>query len=747
MDATADKVPPLAASDEAQDEASADPFAIVKAAQRLYDAAWDRDEHNIVEGYDDLEVRAGNQWDETEKQEREAEGRPCETVNKMGQFVRQVTGDMRQMRPAIKVIPIDDKATEEGAEAMADVVRYIENRSDAPSVYFQGADSQVACGIGAWRIVTEYAGETTFNQEARIVPIDDALGVMWDEDSTLPTREDAMECLIPIDMAKAKFEKQYPDATATDFTSSDTIGLRARWGTTEDKVRVGEYWWKEPATKKLALLQDGTVFDLTNASDEDMAVVQENVALDAAGAPRIEERPSYKVRRALVTASEVIEGPEDWPGSYIPIVSVIGEEVKIQRKTVRHGVIRFAKPVQRIYNYNVSADLEVTALQPKTPYIGTETNFKKYAKEWASANRKNYAYLPYTPDPASGNQRPSREPPPVASQAIAAAIERADRDMHATTGIYPASLGAKSNETSGKAVLARQREGDTGTFVYLDNWTRAIRYTGKILVDLIPHIYDTARVLRIMGDDGKIEKIKINQDDYRRQPDGTLLKIFRDVTSGAYDVSIQMGPSYATKREEARDGMSTFMQGNPQVAPLIGDLYAKAQDWPMAEEIGERLELLLPPQIQQMKAQKEGKPPPAAMQPQQPSPEQQAALQMEAMAKQTDLAEKQSKARQAAANARKAEADAQSAEIALERELMMPPPGGVPEVGAALEGMARSIVELRMMLGGIVQSMQAPAVTDVPPQPPPDQPPMPSEPGPEPSFEQPPQGGFFNGDQ
>jgi len=441
-----------------------------------------------------------------------------------------------------------------------------------------------------------------------------------------------------------------------------------------------------------------------------------------------------------VTASEVIKGPEDWPGSFIPIVSVVGEEVKIQRKIVRHGVVRFAKPVQRIYNYNVTADLEVTALSPKTPYVGTETNFKKYASAWGSANKKNYAYLPYTPDPANGNQRPSREPPPLASQAISAAIERADRDMHATTGIYPASLGAKSNETSGKAVLARQREGDTGTFVYIDNWARAIRYTGKILVDLIPHIYDTARVLRIVGDDGKIEQIKINQEDYRRQPDGTFLKIFRDVTAGAYDVAIQMGPSYATKREEARDGMTTFMQSNPQVGPLIGDLYAKAQDWPMAEEIGERLELLLPPPIRQAKAQRENKPLPPEMQPPQPSPEQVRAAQME-------MVEKESKARQAAANARKAEADAQSAEIALERELMMPPPGGVPEVGAALEGMARSIVELRMMLGGIVQSMQQPAVPDAPPQPPPDQPPMPSEPGLEPSFEQPPQGGFFNGDE
>lgn len=730
MDATADKVSPLPEGEDAEDQATADPFAILKAARRLYDAAWNHEEHNIREGYDDLEVKAGNQWDESEKLEREEEGRPCETVNKTGQFIRQVTGDMRQMRPAIKVIPNDD-ATEEGAEAMADVVRYVENRSDAPSVYFQGADSQVSCGIGAWRIVTEYAGETTFNQEARIVPIDDALAVMWDEDSVLPTREDAMECLIPIDMAVSKFKKQYKDATPTDFASTDMVGLRARWGTTEDKVRVGEYWWKEPTTKTLALLQDGSVVDLTGKSDDELAEIQPTIALDRNGAPRIEERPSFKVRRALVTASEVIEGPEDWPGSYIPIVSVIGEEVKIQRKTVRHGVIRFAKPVQRMYNWAISADIEVTTLQPKAPYIGTEKNFQRYAKQWGNANRKNYPYLVYTPDDANGFQKPSREPPPVASQAIAASIERADRDMHATTGIYPASLGAKSNETSGKAVMARQREGDTGTFVYIDNWTRAIRYTGKILVDLIPHIYDTQRVLRIVGEDGKIETFEINKA-VGYDPASGQQRIFRDVTAGSYDVSIQMGPSYATKREEARDGMTAFMQSNPQVAAILGDLYAKAQDWPMAEEISERLETLLPAPIRKAKAEKSGKPLAEEEAPQ-PDPMQVQAAQMEMAGKQAEVEQKQ-------AQARKAVADAQTAEIALEKELMTPPAGAQPEIGAALEGMARSIVELRMMMGGLLQGMQPPPVQPpmapaMPPEPPPADPePMITEPPSEAAF-------------
>lgn len=704
MDATADKVAPVDSKDDAD---------LVKAALRLYDAAYEREQENILEGYDDLEFRAGNQWPETVAQERVDEGRPVETINQIPQYVRQVTGDMRQMRPAIKVVPVDEMASDEGAEAMAGVVRYVENRSDAPGIYFQGADSQVACGVGAWRVITEYAHEGTFNQELRIAPIEDALGVMWDEDAVLPTREDAMECLIPIDMAKAKFKKLYPDAMVTDFAprGEEATGSQHDW-TTEDKVRVGEYWYKKKVKKTLAMLPDGRVMDVSDAPKEDI------LQIGMMGA-RIEKRDAFKVCRALVTASEVLEGPDEWPGSYIPVVPVIGEEIRIGRRIVRHGVIRFAKAPQRIYNYMSSAEIEVTALQPKAPFIGTEKNFEQYQDIWANANGKNYPYLPYTPDPANGSQAPQRVQPAVSSQGIAAGIERAARDMQSVIGIYNASLGAASNETSGRAVIARQREGDTGTFVYIDNWTRAIKYTGKILVDLIPKIYDTERVLRILGEDGKLEKIEINK--VQGMDEQGNMRLFNDVTSGAYDVAIQMGPSYATKREEARDGMVAFMQANPAVAPLIGDLYAKAQEWPLAEEIGERLETLLPPPIRAMKAEKEGKPLPQDMQAPQPDPVQQQAMQMEMAAKEAETVAKQAQARKAEADADKAEIELKTLQMQIGAAMMTPPQ---PEPDPRIDAMAQAIQELDRAMGQIVpiiEQMAAPPPQEMAPPPmPPD---------------------------
>lgn len=708
MDSTVDKVEPIEV-EKGEDEAD----VIVKAALRLYDAAYEREQHNITEGYDDLEFRAGNQWPEAVAQERIDEGRPVETINQIPQYVRQVTGDMRQMRPAIKVIPVDDEASDEGAEAMAGVVRYVENRSDAPGIYFQGADSQVTCGIGAWRIITEYAHEGTFNQELRIAPIEDALGVMWDEDSVLPTREDAMECLIPIDIARAKFKKLYPDAMVTDFAprGEDMSNATSDW-TTEDKVRVGEYWYKKKAKKTLVMLPDGRVQDLAKLPEDKQALFKSapKEMLEAEGI-RVEERDSFTVCRALVTSSGVLEGPEEWPGSYIPIVPVVGEEVRIGRRIIRHGVVRFAKPPQRIYNYMSSAEIEVTALQPKAPFIGTEKNFEQYQDVWENANRKNYPYLPYTPDPANGNQAPQRVQPAVSSQGITAGIERAARDMQSVIGIYNASLGAASNETSGKAVLARQREGDTGTFVYLDNWTRAIRYTGKILVDLIPKIYDNARVLRIIGEDGKMEKIEINQVQ-GMGPDGSL-RLFNDVTSGSYDVAIQMGPSYATKREEARDGMTAFMQANPPAGAVIGDLYAKAQEWPLADEIAERLELLLPPQIRAMKAEKEGKPLPQDMQPPPPDPVQQQAMQMEMAAKDAEIRTKDAQARKAEADARKAEIELEAVQTQIGAQMLAPPQ---PEPDPRIDAMAQAINQLDAAMREIVPMVQQMMA----PQPPPD---------------------------
>jgi hypothetical protein len=605
---------------------------ILKEARERWDRAYEKEEENMVLAYEDLQFMAGNQWPERVRNEREQEGRPVLTINRLPQFVHQITGDIRQMKPAIKVVPVDDRSDPQVANIMGGLIRYVENRSDASGIYFQAADQQVAAGIGHWRVLTEYADDSTFEQEIRIAGVDDGIAVLWDPDSRDLSRADAQYCFVPVDMNSGAFKEKYPDSNMSDFaTLSDWKNL-AGWYT-DDHVRICEYWVKKPHKRTLALTGDGQTIDVTGEVSRLSAPIRAVYGLTRGY--RLEERESYKVCRYLITAAEILEGPDEWAGRHIPIIPVIGEEVRIGRKTIRSGIVRHAKSPQQMVNYYSSAQTEAVALQPKAPFMVTEVNVAKYQELYDKANTKNLPYLIYEPDTKNNGAPPQRVQPPVASQGMADGLIRAIEDLKAVTGIYDASLGAKSNETSGKAILARQREGDVGSYVFIDNFARAIRRTGQILVDLIPHIYDTERTIRIMGEDGRIDLMKINQ----AQGDGISTKIVNDVTVGSYDVVTEIGPSYTTKREEAKEGMTAFIQAAPEAAALIGDLMVEAQDWPLKDKIAKRIRATLPQHILQAEEMEEQGASPeqvkqALQQGQQPPPdpkiiEMQAKLEME----------------------------------------------------------------------------------------------------------------------
>jgi hypothetical protein len=687
-------------------------------ALKRYQRGYEKDRENQSRAYEDLKFLAGeNQWDEKARQERDDEGRPVLVVNKVPQFVRQVTGDIRQMRPAVKVVPIDDAADKDiAAKILPGMIRYIEQRSDAQGAYYHGADQAVAAGVGHWRVLTEYASTRTFDQEIRISPIEDGIGVVWDPDSTLPDRSDAMFCFVPVDMSKAAAEDRWEDKGFEPLDKSPECFLD--WYS-DDHVRVTEYWCKHPIIRKLAVYPDGKIEDITDADD---ATLADTMALN----PRIEERDGFKLVRYVISAREVIEGPEDWPGPDIPIVPLFGEEIVIGRTTVRRGVVRNLHDVQRSYNYAISTDVESVALQPKAPFKGTRKNFEKYRDQWETANSRNWPYLEYEPDPANGGVAPQREAPPIASSGIKELLTVTSADMSAVTGIYPAALGAQSNEISGKAIMARQREGDTGTYLYVDNFARAVRRTGQILVNLIPKIYDSQRTIRIAGEDGKIDMLRINHEQIDPNGDGIATKVLHDVTVGAYEVSVEMGASYATKREEARDGMAAFMQASgPQVAALYIDLFAKMQDWPLADKIAKRAQLMLPQPIQMMEAQESGEPPPQMPQ-MPPSPEQQAAMAeqqkangLEQSRQQLDMAKIQVEQQKVQAELEKARLGhdaAMAGHAASIRTAETTASAAQPQPDPRVDQLAQAVDHLNQMVMQIAQAISAPPQ---PPQPPP----------------------------
>lgn len=708
----------------------------LRTAHDRYNAGYERDRDNIREAYYDLEFHAGlNQWDDEATRIRD--GRPCITINSLPTYTRQITGDMRQMRPAIKCVGVDDSADPETAEALSAVIRYIENRSKAQSaVYSMAADGQVVCGIAHWRVMTEYASDTTFDQDIRIALVEDGVSVTWDPDASDLARSDARFCFVPVDMSTQAFKDRYPGKSVAGWTQNYAHDS-GMWSS-DSHVRVAEYWFKKSVKHRLVLLKNGSVYDLDDGN-EDRAAENAQIAEQAraqGSIAREDSRSVDEVWRAVISCGEVLEGPERHVGRHIPIIPVIGNETTIQRKRIRYGAIRFARDPQRLYNYGRSAQIELTALQPKAPYIGTEKNFEENEDLWQQANSANLPYLAYTPDPQNGGQMPSRQPPPQPSAALVQEISLAAEDIKRTIGIYDASLGAQSNETSGKAIIARQREGDVGAYVYVDHFAFAIQRTGEILVDLIPRIYDTARTLRIAGEDGTIEELAINQ------PNGVAVEgaapIMNDLTIGSYDVVMSMGPSYTTRREEARDGMRELVQAAPALFPAIGDLYVQAQDWPMADKMAERLRLLAPPQVQQQIAKESDEPPEP---PPPPSPQEQQAMQMQ-------MATAEAETRTKVAQAAKAEADAEKAMLELEAmqlQAMTPAPAPAPSQPTQdprVDEVIGAVQELQAVVGDLFRMLEPPPS----PQPELMEPPPEMEMGFQPDMPtEPPQSGFFVG--
>ncbi|NIA67785.1 hypothetical protein HBA54_04205 [Pelagibius litoralis] len=588
----------------------------IKTVRKNYERAIDYERENREECLDDLRFRAGEQWAEEVKRDRLEQRRPILTINRIPQYTRQVTGDIRLNKPAIKVRPVDDGADKDTAELFTGLIRNIEQQSMASSVYVTGADNMATCGQGAWRVVTEYADDDSFEQDIRIRRIRNPFAVVWDPDSQEPTREDAKYCFVLQPYAIEDFKQRWPNASLTDFEIDQPEDWVNDWRDGE-QIIVAEYWCKKPVKKKLAALPDGSIRDVTALTEPELAQMQllQDAMAAEAGEPsvpiRFRDVDSMQIEQHFVNGAESLEEPYIWPGRYIPIVPVLGEEVNVADRVVRHGLVRFLKDPQRLYNYDRSAAVETISLAPKSPFVASIKQIEGFEDVWDTANTENHAYLPYNPDPAAGGP-PQRQP---AAQVPAALVQDAQisaDDMSAVSGIYPSSLGQESNETSGKAILARERQGDVGTFVYIDNLAISIAHTGKILVDLIPRIYDSERVIRVLGEDDSEDLVTINRFDPMTG------KMINDLSVGKYDVAVQTGPSFSTKRQEAADSILQFMQTMPQAAQMVMHKLVKNLDWPEADDIAETFRKMAVAQGIEEPDEDKGDQPPA---PPPPSPE------------------------------------------------------------------------------------------------------------------------------
>ncbi len=559
---------------------------------------------------DDLRFMAGspdNQWQwpadvlatRGSVQGQTINARPCLTINKLPQHVRQVTNEQRQNRPSPKVIPADDNADVAVAEIFDGIIRHIEYMSDADVAYDTACDNQVVYGEGYIRILTEYTRDDSFDQDLKIGRIRNSFSVYMDPTIQDPCGSDAKWCFITEDLLKAEYERQFPDAQPISSILARGIGDQAlsMW-LSENTIRIAEYFYVDYVPSTLNLYPGNiTMFDGTPQDAKLRAMFGQPL--------RSRKADRKRVMWLKTNGYEVLEERE-WAGKWIPVVRVVGNEFEVDGRMFVSGLVRNAKDAQRMYNYWVSQEAEMLALAPKAPFIGYGGQFEGYEMQWKTANTTNWPYLEVNPDVQDGAGNvlplPMRAQPPMAQTGLIQAKMGAAEDIKATTGQYNASLGQQGNERSGRAILARQQEGDTGTYHFVDNLGRAIRYVARQLVDMIPKIYDTQRVARIIGVDGEVGMARINPmqaEPVKKIVDqaGTVIEKIYNPSVGVYDVVITTGPSYLTKRQEAVEAMANILQTSPQLWQVAGDLFIKNMDWPGAQEMAARFKKIIDPKV------------------------------------------------------------------------------------------------------------------------------------------------------
>ena len=632
-------------------------------ARKRHQQGLDCDRENRDAGIDDLKFLTGEgQWDDRVRAARVKKGRPCLTINTLPQYVGQVIGDIRANRPSIKVRPAED-GDKKIAEIRQGLIRFIENRSKAQMVYALAGEDQVSCGIGHFRIGLEWAEGDTFDRDIIIKHIPNPFAVVWDPMSVESTGADAAWCFVDDEMDRASFEERFGDETKSTTFS---VPLEAQGWITRDTVRITEYWVMKETKRTVALLQkegeQPQIIDITDRIED----AQQYVVKSADGTPYIREVTKKSACMYLTNGTRILEGPFEYPISRLPVFRVIGREIRVASRRYRFGLIRFAKDPIRMKNLWRSSAAEWLGQAPKQQWL-IHSSSEDSTAAFRAASKSGDDVLAW-----SGSTKPERIDAPSSPSALLQEAQFNDQDIKDVTGLHDASLGMKSNETSGKAILARERQGDVATFMYHDNLNAAVQACGVVANELIPITFDTARTLVVLGEDDSSQTVRVNDPS---DPEAIDLKI------GKYDIVVETGPSYSTKRVEAAESMMAFVQAVPSAAAVASDLIAAAQDWPGADGIAKRLKRAIPANLTEGE---EGEDQPDPNSPQVQQAQMQAQAQQEAMSMDRErammgLREQEAKTRQAVANADKAEAEAEEAKVRLFLSKSQPMPMGPPQ--------------------------------------------------------------------
>lgn len=540
-----------------------------------------------------------DQWEPSVKARRHMATQPMITINKVHTHWLMIVNQMKENKPSIQVHPTNGEASYEAAQIYEGLIRHIEYKSNAKVAYDIASEQQVGGGIGYVQVITKYADDSTFDQEIYIKEIPDALSVYLDPHIKKRDGSDAKYAFIYEDMPRREFERKYPNVKVP------TSNGNQQW-VTKDIVKVATYYEKETRKEWLYSItnDDGSVKFMreSDITVEERKLFNEIIRTGGEGIDR-RRIDKHIIRKYLIGGTEVLE-KGIWPGTYIPIARQVGEEVIIEQRLDRKGIVRYMKDAQRAYNYNASAALEYGALQSKSPYLAPVEAINGLENYWATANTENHAYLPYNSADEQGNPvpTPSKAPAPTGATVYTEGMATANMEMSMASGQYEQTFGQQSQELSGVSIDKRIKQGNRATFHFQDAQANTIQFVGKIIIDLIPKIYDTKRIVRILGEDGSEDQIMVDPQAQQaivqkeEEADAKVKTIFNP-NVGKFDVVAECGPSYDTKRAEAFDSMTKLLVAQPALSQVIGDLYMGAADFPGADKLQERMRNWIPQSI------------------------------------------------------------------------------------------------------------------------------------------------------
>lgn len=534
---------------------------------------------------EDLRFRAGDQWPDQIRADRVNDSRPILTINRIPQFIKQITNPQRQSRPAIQVNPVGDGADKDTAEIIQGLIRHIEYNSHAEVAYDEAFEDAVTMGRGWFRILTDYIDDGTFEQEVIVKRVPNQFTIYPDPSAQELDYSDMRFCFVVEDMPLDEYRQLYGNERAKSLELFGSIGDRSPDWYPEGKVRIAEYWYVEMGKRTIAQIRGQNGELLTVPKDH----VPEGTTIE--NERDVDVRTVHWIK---MNANEILER-KVWPGKWIPIVPVLGDEIDLNGKKDLVGIVRYARDPQRMYNFWVSAETEMIALAPRVPFIGAEGQFKGHESEWRRANTRNMPYIEYVPKSLEGQPLPAPQrqqiEPPI--RAIVEATKQSDNDLKSVMGLFDASLGKQGPEESGKAILARQKQGETANVNFIDNMARALWHAGRIYIDLIPKIYDSSRVIHIVRADDQKSEVALNTPFIEKG----VQKIY-NLGLGRYNITLSSGTSYEGRRQEAVAAMLQLVQADPQIFPMIGDLLVGEMDWPVSSQIAARLKKMLPPALQ-----------------------------------------------------------------------------------------------------------------------------------------------------